>query len=333
MKKKQDLSPLIQAIKPKTISDEIKIAEYCSNRELFVNFQKSPTSNISVSFDEFTYWTEIGLPKVGNVVMYEQHYTLGIISSIDDECIHLGVSILNGDGLITSDIKRPKTGFRYATDDEILNIHQALAQKGYTWNIWRNIFVKRMLFPRPYMFVKFRSYISENCGVGIFREIDQEGMLVMYCAACNKGKARYSLCEKIGPAHMFQLAQGNRTDMYNLKTALEETGRTWNFHYNRVEPLNFNIDYGETYYYINEGGEILKAKKNDSAAYRKRLAFGNHFTQLEYAEKFKANILEKRNLQLALEESSDTPSPASSHNEPKHRQDRPTRTKMKSFTI
>ena len=316
MKKEQDLLSLTQAIKPKTISDETKITEYCSKRGTFVNFKKLLDSNIYVSFDEFIFWAENGLPKTGNVIMYEQYYTLGIISSIDDEFIHLGVSILNGDVFVSSDIKRPKTGFRYATDDEILAIHQTLAQKGFTWNIWRNVFVRRILFPRPYMFVKFHSYINENCGVGIFKEINQDGELVMYCVTSNKGKARYSLCEKIGPAHMYQLAQGNRTDMYNLKTALEEVGRTWNSHYNRIEPLEFNIDYGETYYYINEGGEILKAKKNDSTAYRKRLAFGNHFIHIEHAEKFKANILENRNLQLALEENSDClSSPPNSENQ------------------
>lgn len=302
MKKKQDFLSLIRTIKPKTASDEVRITEYCHNIGENVNFKDLSQLSISVSFDEFIFWIDSGFPEVGDVVAYDQYYTLGIISSIDDEHIHLGVSILNQDGFVISDIKRPKTGFRYATEDEILKIHKALAKKGFTWNIWRNCLAKRTIIPRPYMLIKFRSYINDDCGVGVFREINQDGELVMYCAVENKGEARYSLYETIGPAQMYQLAQGNRSDINKLKTALKKVDRTWNFLYDRIEPLNFNIDYGETYYYINEGGKILKAKRDASAAYRKRLAFGNHFIHIEQAEAAKANILEIRNLQLALDE-------------------------------
>lgn len=307
MKKQKELSDLIKTVKPKTPSDEEKIIEYCSTLGQKVQFLNNSDNCMSLTYEEFVFWVENGPPAIGDILVYENLQTLGIVSCISENGIHLGVSILGIGGFLISEIIRPKIDFRYATDGEIIKIHQTLSRKGFIWNIWHHGLTKKNFFiPRRGTVVKFKSYINDECGYGGFKEINQDGEIVMYCIAYINGKVRYSPHEILGSAEKYQLAAGNRGDTAKLKFALKECGMDWSILYKRLEPLIFNIDYGETYYYIDETGEILKAKKNHSVVYRKRLTYGNHFLWIEEAEEAKANFMEFRKAQLAQLDVSDT---------------------------
>lgn len=272
--------------------------KYCSKMGINVSYYDSGTPCAYISFGAFKHWVESGLPRVGDVIVFEHHCTIGIVSSINEKMIHLGVALLGEDGLVVSGVERSAIDFRYATEEEILKLHQFLALKGFTWNLWRNKFVKSKFSPRPNLFVRFRSYVDDDCGVGVFREINSEGQLVMYCVV-RKEQVRYSLYEVIGDINRYQLTSANKMDIAELKNELGKVGKIWNGYYNRIEPFSLFIDYGEKYYYINDKGEIKCATKNDSSAYRKRLACGNHFIDLKHAEDMKEKIYEYRKIQLS----------------------------------
>lgn len=289
----------MRTIRPKTEVDGDKMLEYCSKMGLNVDLFEGCYSQPRITYEAFEHWVESGLPMLGSVIVYERYFTIGIVSSADEKTVLLGTALLGEDGLVVSGVERPVVDFRYATEDEIIKLHQVLTRKGFTWNLWRNKFTKSKFSPRPNLFVRFRSYIDDDYGVGVFREINTEGKLVMYCAVCNDGQARFSLYEVIGDANRYQLASANRNDIAQLKKELGKAGKVWNGHYNRIEPSTFFINYGEKYYYINDKGEIKSATKNDSYAYRKRLACGNHFLNIEHAEDLKEKVCEYRKLQLS----------------------------------
>lgn len=301
MKKKKDLSAIIKTINPKSASDKDKIMELCTEIDKNISFPKGANNGHIVIFKDFKYWIKNKFPKIGDTIFYEQSQTLGIIDSINENDIHLGVAILGQDGLVTSGVDRPKIGFRYATEDEILTIHKHLARKGFTWNIWRNSFAKCIFYPRQNMFVRFKSYVNDDHGIGVFNTINSDGELIMFCAINGtEAKARYSLSEIIGPAERYQVGMAHRNDIAKLKSALADAGKTWNGIYNRIEPLNFHIDNGQDYYYINDRNEIVSAKKNESKAYKQRLSCGNYYIDRSQAEDMKAKIYEYRKRQLSF---------------------------------
>lgn len=299
MKSGEEILLFIKTIRARTKTDDDEIVKYCSKIGVNVEFYDSVFPSARITFVSFKHWVETGLPDIGNVVVYDRNHTIGIVSSVGEKSVLLGVSLLGEDGLIVSGLERAGTEFRYANDDEVLKLHRAIARKGFTWNIWRNKLVKSKFSPRANLIVRFRSYIDDEYGVGVFREINAEGKLVMYCVVYNEDQVRFSLYEVVGDADRYQLAPATKNDIAVLKNKLGEEGMMWNGYYGRMEPFSFVIDYGEKYYYINDKGEIKNATKNDSSAYRKRLACGNHFTDIKHAEDLKEKMYEYRKQQLS----------------------------------
>ena len=300
MKNKAQFLSFVETIKPRRKTDEKKIVEYCLLKGIPVSFIKDGSNRTLITFDEFIAWAESDTPGVGSIITYETSYsvTIGIISATSPEEIILGVTLIGGDGLITSKLSRPNAGYRDATEEEILRIHHALTNKGFSWNLWRNNFVRSLYIPRKNQFVRFRSYIGKHYGIGVFKEFNDSGNIVMYCLKENDEPVRYSLNEIIGKKEHYQIAPANKSDILLLKEELSLVGKIWNGFHTRIQPINFICDEGQEYCYINDKGKIQWDHNNGSLAYRERVAFGNIFVTAQQAEDFLTKVRELRKLDL-----------------------------------
>lgn len=289
----------IKTIRPKTVVDEKKIIRYCSQIEIQIVFNRNNDNLKLITFNEFQAWMNEGSPEIGTVIVYSASFiTIGIVSLVTPEHIYLEPALLGEDGLVTNKVERPATGYREATKQEILKIHQALAHKGFCWNLWQNKFVKSIYIPRENQFVRFRSYTEDHEGIGIFKEITNTGDIVMYCMISGNSPVQYSLHEVIGKKGHYQFAAATKKDIHHLRDELFQVGKIWNGHYSRIQPVEFFARIGQEYTYITDKGKIKCGRINNSIACKERIAFGNIFTDPEQAGEFLLKVREMRKSDL-----------------------------------
>lgn len=295
MKNRTQILSFIKTIKPKTVVDKKKIIQYCSQIGIQFAFNvNNDNDNLKgTTFKEFQTWANNDSPEIGKILVYPAPFvTIGIVSMVTPEQIYLGPALFGEDGLVTNMVERPTSGFREATDEEILKIHQALTSKGFCWNLWQNKFVKSIYMPRQNQFVRFRSYTENHEGVGIFKKITDTGDIVMYCAKSDNSPVEYSLHEVIGKKDSYQFAAATKKDIRTLKDELYQVGKIWNGYYSRIQPVEFFVNNGEEYCYISDKGKIEHGRRNNSIACKERIAFGNIFADTKQAEDFLLKVQE-----------------------------------------
>lgn len=297
MKDEGLIKSLFKTIKAKTEADKENILEYCK-RELLIHVDFHINQHEGITFDEFLIWINENPPEVGQVIVYESSYdTIGIISSITPDEIVLGV-VLIGEDLITTNVSRPIWGYRKATNVEIHRIHHSLAKKGFSWNLWYNRFARYIYIPRKNSFVKYRSFIGSNHGIGIFRGINALGETELFCNKPSNAPIQYSMHEIIGEANQFQFAAASKKEIKILKEELLQVDKIWNGYLSRIQPIDFSIEDGQEYCYITDRGSIKYARKNGTSTHRERVAIGNIFTSPQQAQNFLMRIQEIRNSDL-----------------------------------
>lgn len=296
MKNKGLIESLFKTIKAKTEADKNNILEYCRQKEILVHENFHISQHEGITFDEFLIWVNDNSPEVGQVIVYESCYvTIGIISSITLDEIILGVTLIGEKDLITTPVPRPIWGYRKATNTEVLKLHHSLTQKGFSWNLWYNRFAKYIYIPRKNAFIKYRSFIGDNHGIGIFRGINSLGEAELFCNKSNNTSIQYSMHEIIGEANQFQFAPASKKEMRILKEDLLQVDKIWNGYLSRIQPIDFSIEDGQEYCYITDRGSIKYARRNGTSTHRERVATGNIFTTPQQAESFLMKIQEMRN--------------------------------------
>lgn len=299
MKNRTQILSFIKTIRPKTVADKKKIIQYCSQIGIQIVFNANNDVLKRTTFKEFQTWANNDSPGIGKILVYPAPFvTIGIVSMVTPEQIYLGPTLFGEDGLVTNKVERPSFGYREATKEEILKIHQALTSKGFCWNLWQNKFVKSIYMPRQNQFVRFRSYTGSHEGVGIFKKITDAGDIVMYCAKSDNYPIQYSLHEVIGKKDCYQLAAATKKDIRTLKDELYQVGKIWNGYYSRIQPVDFFCNNGEEYCYITDKGKIERGRKNNSIACKERIAFGNIFADTKQAEDFLFKVQEMLKCEL-----------------------------------
>lgn len=299
MKNRTQILSFIKTIKPKTVTDEKKIIRYCSQIGILIAFNRNNEDLKLITFKEFQAWANEDSPEIGTVIVYSNPITIiGIVSLVTPEHIYLAPALFGEDGVVTNKIEKPTTGHRKATKQEVLKIHQALAHKGFSWNLWQNKFIKSSYIPRKNQFVRFCSYTKDHEGIGIFKEITDTGDIVMYCMISNDSPVQYSLHEVVGKKGNYQFAAATKKDIHHLRDELFQVGKIWNGHYSRIQPVEFFAEIGQEYTYITDKGKIKHGRINNSIACKERIAFGNIFANPEQAGEFLFRVREMRKCDL-----------------------------------
>ncbi|GAA6466124.1 hypothetical protein K220099C10_19700 [Bacteroides thetaiotaomicron] len=293
MKNRTQILSFIKTIKPKTVVDKKKIIQYCSQMGIQFAFNANNDDLKRTTFKEFLTWANNDSPEIGKILVYPNPFvTIGIVSMVTPEQIYLGPALFGEDGLVINNVEKPTSGYREATEQETLKLHQVLLNKGFCWNLWQNKFVKSIYIPRQNQFVRFRSYTTNHEGVGIFKKITDTGDIVMYCVKSDNSPIQYSLHEVIGKKDCYQFAAATKKDIRALKDELYQVGKIWNGYYSRIQPVEFFVNNGEEYCYISDKGKIEHGRRNNSIACKERIAFGNIFADTKQAEDFLRKVQE-----------------------------------------
>jgi hypothetical protein len=295
MKDKRQISAFMKTVKPRELKDALAIEAYLAHGGIYIKFNPVRDSETLISFEEFTAWFEEDLPLKGDAIIFGENHTAGIVLEAGLDTFTLGVT-LSGQDFSSTPVKIPRTVFRRAEGEELFRLQRELNRRNLAWNAFGNKITGRL---EPLNNLQLRvSLLGKRIALGVFREINEKGEIVMYCLKENDKPVRYSLYEVAGPASDYQLEPVNVIERRTLASELEAVGKVWNGHAKRIEPLEFRSQKGEMYYYIDDYWEIVATRDNFRPKDRKKLKCGNYFRTREEAEEILSLTVEKRNSQL-----------------------------------
>ncbi|MDR2915746.1 MAG: hypothetical protein LBV74_13080 [Tannerella sp.] len=298
MKNKQQIVAFLKATRTREIKDELAIESFLARRGIYVKFDESKKrghASHSISFEDFEKWFDRELPGKGDAIVIGD--TIGIVQGLGFDSIILGVSLAGDGGLVTSAVKIPETDFRKADRAEMIRLQQEMNRAKLLWNKFNNEPAESIL-PADNLQLRV-SLLGERVAVGVFREINNKGEIVMYCMKENGKPVRHSLYEIAGKASDYQLEHVNTQDRAMLAGELEKAGKVWNGHAKRIEPVGLRVEKGRIYYYIDDFWDIIAVPDNYRPRDRKRLRRGNYYRNRHEAEKVLGLMVEERNRQLA----------------------------------
>lgn len=301
----QEIKDYLKFVVPSDEGNEYAIIQYClSNFDLKIKFKKlEPDGHApTVTFEQFRKWIEreyISANSFIAIISGPYSGVTGIISSVKNDSLILGAALMKTGDLVTDKISIPfKSEIRQATEEEQENILHSLSLEGLEWNNDFNRVTERFV-PRECNYIRFRSKVSKKGGIGVFRAFSEDGCVIMYCVKLENEPMRHSLKDNIGRQEEYDFFVATEIERKNFKIELAKSGKAWNGYLKRIEPIDFRVNKGEYYYFIND--KFSPSRAQDSYSTQDKLKFnsGNYFRSLEEIEEMIDLISEFRKEQLA----------------------------------
>lgn len=296
-KNRKSVQTFLGSFRPADETHEKAIGYFCLQKRLSVQINpKGGEQRHPVTYEQFKAWFEAELPGQGDVISFPDKGIIGIVDTTGIDSLDLSLSLKDGK-LETHLLSVPSGDYREATPEECHLLQQALNREGLAWNRRFNKIIKRKV-PVNNQRVQI-SLLGKKVGYGVFREIDNKGMIVMYILK-RPGKAvRYSLYEVVGPAEDYQLDQINVSQSKEFISSMKNEGKTWNGFLRRVEPIDFRVGAGKNYWYISEEWEVRVTVESNRPKDQKRFKGGNYFHNAAQAGSVLDRLIEDRNRMLA----------------------------------
>lgn len=184
------------------------------------------------------------------------------------------------------DIGMSMADCRPATQDEKIALQKAMNRRHIVWDAYRKKAQESHFVPKCGDYVRV-SILGEDTISGVYKGIDDNGDIMMFCQLRKDGTLGYSQYEIIGPQENYQFQRIGSHSRLTLIDALAKEGLVWN---NRRRCLEYVDDdklsgVGHRhYFYIDECMEIHEVQDAGKVGDRKRIAVGNYFTTREKAE-------------------------------------------------
>lgn len=294
MKNKNQIISFIKTVRAEDEMNQMAILGYCQNvLGIKVYFSEDNKNFPAINLVSFKSWIEEDTFQRGDVVVNKENGGIGIVNSVEYRKLSL-VAFADKAGVL-HDGEQPavQTGCRKATSDEMTGLQRLLNRKGLGWNRRQNSLYKQDYVPKENHQVRL-SVLGNKMGLGVFKEIDADGKLVMYCVKMAGEAPRYSLHEVIGPAEDYQLNQISTYERDILTEELKKSGISWNGHLKRLEPVCLRADKGNVYHYLNDLFEIVTKPDDYQSRDTKRWRAGNYFTQLEEIEAVREKLVSRK---------------------------------------
>lgn len=299
MKSSQHVHSFLSSVRGNGEVDELAIIQYCAKFEIKAEFSNTGKEPLKITFEQFKDWFGCDFPQKNDVIVFNETEIIGIVEKVGYNSIVTGVSLSPSGELDTASMEftEPhKAAFRSATEEEMVRMQIRLYEAGLSWNKKFGKLTDRFM-PINNSLIRI-SLLTKRVGIGVFREIDADGNIIMYCIKMEDGPLRYSLCEKIGKATGYQIDMINNAERQILKHEFAKVGKVWNGHEKRVEPIDFRVAPGKAYYYIDNYLEIVRTNDNRKPKDLRRYCCGNYYTCREEAEEILHQITSTRKMQL-----------------------------------
>lgn len=288
-KSKPAINDFFQCYRPENETHELAIKQFCCKRHFMVAIDGTPDKRFPVTYDQFRQWFETDTPRRGDVVILPAEGVSGIVETVGvDNTVCLYISLTGKTLNLTSGYFRYTT-LEAADEAAILRLQRALYGHGVLWNQWRN---RIKLREEPKENVQYQiSILGRKAGYGIFREIDTQDRIVMYCLKREGEPVRYSLHEVVGPQSDYQLEPINVGQREELAKELEETGVLWNGFCKRVEPVDYLVPEGKGYYYLDEFWAVCRTIEQGKSKGARYFSGGNYSRYREPLEEIRKYLV------------------------------------------
>jgi hypothetical protein len=298
MKNRKQALSYLQTVVIAEEKDELAIESFLSRRSITIDWNeiKKAAGQTPITFEQFREWYEKTLPDRNEVIVPEESGVIGITQCLCVNEIVLGVSLSPEGELNTGETKIETNAYREASIEEKIRLQRELNKRDLLWN---SRYSRLLGASAPLENIYLRvSLLGERVAVGVFREINDRGEIVMYCMKENGKPVRYSLYEVAGKQSDYQLEPVSAQEREMLSGELEKTGKLWNGHAKRIEPLDFRLEKGEVYFCIDDTLGIRGVVEKNVPKDLKRWRSGNYYRERKEAEVMVALIEETRKKQL-----------------------------------
>ena len=221
--------------------------------------------------------------RKGSVVVNSLTAEIGIASNIDEECAAIAVRRTAEGKLCDEEVVVYLRDCRSATRKEQRTLQHLLNDRQLLWDTRHCRLKKNTYTPQNGARVQL-STLGREVIIGVFKEFDSEGRIIMYCMMQPEKRPTYSMHEVAGKAGDFQIQPVGSTARMKLDRALAAEGLVWNGHLRCMETVGKRQLRGQVYYYLNELYEICEVRDTYKLRDRKRMAVGNRFATREAAE-------------------------------------------------
>lgn len=274
---RRQIEEIVNTVQPIDEMNEMAILGYCHSILGFrVAFREDRTDLPKVTLEQFKQYINEGMFNEGNVVSDKKRGGVGIVHSGDFDTLSL-VAYVDRDGCFhEGPVEVRRVDCRIATEGEMTRLQHKLYEAGLGWNRRKRALFKQRYVPQDNQQVRL-SVLGRKMGLGVFKEIDADGQIIMYCVKMEGEDARYSLHEVAGKAEDYQIDLISTYERNIFTEELKQAGVTWNGHLKQIRIINRRVEKGGTYYYLDDIFEIVSATDNYTARDTKRLVAGNYF--------------------------------------------------------
>lgn len=221
-----------------------------------------------------------GKIRKGSAVVNCTTSEIGVVGGISGDCVAV-VARCTADGeLCDEEVVMRLDDCRPATREEKRVLQRLLNDRRLLWDMRQCRLKKNDYIPRKGARVQL-STLGEEVVIGVFKEIDAGGRIVMYCMMRPGERPVYSTHEVAGAAADFQVQLVGSTARMKFDRALSAEGVVWNGHLRSVEVTGSRPERGQLYYYLDEYLNIREARDAYKPRDRKRRAAGNYFVSRE----------------------------------------------------
>lgn len=239
--------------------------------------------------------------RKGEAIVNRMTSEIGVVGNIADGCAAVPVRRTAEGTLCDEEVVMLLKDCRPAVSAEKRALQRLLNEHRLLWDMRRCRLRRNDYVPQEGARVQL-STLGEEVVIGVFKEIDAEGRVVMYCMMHPGERPLYSAHEVAGAASDVQIQPVGSTARMKLDRALAAEGVIWNGHLRSVEIAGSRLLREQVYYYLNEFFEICEVRDAYKPRDRKRMAAGNYFATREAAESMQeclASILRMRHKAVA----------------------------------
>jgi hypothetical protein len=138
--------------------------------------------------------------------------------------------------------------------------------------------------------------VDHKIGLGIFREIDSNGDITLYCYLDEqKRQFEYKHYYTPGPVSDFTIKIATNIEKSIIIEELNGVNLHWQGKLKRFEPIDLRKVPGKKYYYMSSCGRIKIATEEGRDVDNRRFKIGNYFHCAEGVEEFKRHLILTRN--------------------------------------
>jgi hypothetical protein len=266
--------------------DEFAIKYYLGTRKTklpdsyWANHNYDPI--VGITYEQFTAWFESDQPDVGDVVCCEDCNVVGLVTDEAWDSLVIGVALNHKDELTFDDRSISNCKWVRASDEQALPLQKALASHNKDWDPVSLQLVERKV-PSNTRIVRLM-VLGKLVGYGIFKGINPDNTLEMFCVKMGNEKVRFGGTLDLGDANAFSFADANEDGRVLINEELANHGYIWNNRCRRLQKNNARVKVGEAYYWLNPYLEIKRAIEKDSQADKRRFNCSNYFHSIDTAK-------------------------------------------------